>query len=521
MIIFAIHMKQFFYVILSGLLFAFSWPDAGFYLFVFFAFIPLLILAENEKKSSSVFLYAFFSFLIFNIITTYWIYHATLFGAVSAFVINSLLMACAFYIFHKIKIATSSRFGNIAFIVVWISMEFLHLNWDLSWPWLILGNVFANNVAIVQWYEFTGFLGGSFWVLVVNLLLFRIFFLKQNRFNLFLLLLVFLLPIAFSYYLYKYHHIIYDKKVNVVVVQPNVDPYHVKFNLGFEEQLDQFISLAKTKITKETDILLGPETALVEGVWEESNNKYENTYSIIALRNLQAEYPNLNILVGATTYKLFSDTDKLSSTARQIKNENIFYDAYNSAIFIAENGSIQIYHKTKLVPGAEKIPFPIIFNNISALSVDLGGVSGSLGSDNQISLFKLSELNILPLICYESVYGDLIQNQFFDFICILTNDGWWKNTDGYKQHFKYAKLRAIEQRKFVVRSANTGISTVISPKGKVLAKTNWDEQKCFDYSIHSNQVQTFYNQFGDFIGRISVFIMFLLVLITFVKKQIN
>ena len=108
--------------------------------------------------------------MVFNVITTYWIYHATLFGAVSAFIINSLMMSCSFYLFHKIKKKTNNRIGNIAFIAVWISMEFLHLNWDLSWPWLTLGNVFANFPSLIQWYEYTGVLGGSFWVLSVNVL---------------------------------------------------------------------------------------------------------------------------------------------------------------------------------------------------------------------------------------------------------------------------------------------------------------------------------------------------------------
>ena len=156
------------------------------------------------------------------------------------------------------------------------------------------------------------------------------------------------------------------------------------------------------------------------------------------------------------------------STARQIKNEDLWYDAYNSAIFISKNNEISIYHKTKLVPGAEKIPFPLILNNISALSVDLGGVSGSLGSDNTITTFNTNTKEVLPLICYESIYGDLNTSKNFDLMCIITNDGWWKKTSGYKQHFSYAKLRAIEQKRSIIRCANTGISGVINYKGEVI-----------------------------------------------------
>ena len=188
--------------------------------------------------------------------------------------------------------------------------------------------------------------------------------------------------------------------MNVVIVQPNIDPYYEKFNVSYIQQLNEFIELAKTKIDSNTDLLVGPETALQESLWESKLN-YSN--SIQLLKQLQDDFPKLNILVGATTYKLFESNSDKSSTARQIKNEDLWYDAYNSAIFISKNNEISIYHKTKLVPGAEKIPFPLILNNISALSVDLGGVSGSLGSDNTITTFNTNTNEVLPLICYESI----------------------------------------------------------------------------------------------------------------------
>ena len=158
MIIFVKSMNKLFLALLSGLLLAFSWPSIGVFPLVFIAFIPLFILEKKSEKSKQVFWYSFFAFFIFNAITTYWVYHATLFGAIAAFFVNATLMATAFWVFHKIKKATSNRLGYFSFIVLWISMEYLHLNWDLSWPWLTLGNAFANSPSVVQWYEFTGFL---------------------------------------------------------------------------------------------------------------------------------------------------------------------------------------------------------------------------------------------------------------------------------------------------------------------------------------------------------------------------
>ena len=143
-------MRKLLLALLSGLLLAFSWPELGLFPLLFFAFLPLLIVEDelnnsnDKKKGRKVFWYSFLAFFIFNAITTYWVYHATLFGAIAAFIVNSTLMSTAFWLFHKVKSATTNRLGYLSFIVLWISIEYLHLNWDLSWPWLTLGNAFAN-----------------------------------------------------------------------------------------------------------------------------------------------------------------------------------------------------------------------------------------------------------------------------------------------------------------------------------------------------------------------------------------
>jgi apolipoprotein N-acyltransferase len=217
---------------------------------------------------------------------------------------------------------------------------------------------------------------------------------------------------------------------------------------------------------------------------------------------------------------LFKSSDKKSNTAREIINENIFYDAYNSAFFLNKNGDIEVYHKTKLVPGVEKMPFPKMLDPLAKLAVDLGGTSGSLASDNYLNLFKFSRVKISPLICYESVYGEMIPSEK-NLITIITNDGWWKNTAGYKQHLVYATLRAIEQRKFVVRSANTGISAVVNSRGDIVQQSEWNEAVCLSSKVQLNNSITFYNRFGDYIGRLSAFVAIILLALSYVKSKLN
>ena len=511
-------MKKLLLAVSSGLLLAFSWPSIGVFPLIFFAFLPLLMIEESSVKGKSIFGYAYLTFLIFNLITTYWVWHATSVGSVFAFLLNSLLMAFAFFIFHKIKRVTRPRLGYLAFIVSWLSFEYLHLNWDLSWPWLTLGNVFANTPNIVQWYEYTGVLGGSLWVLLVNILVLKAWASESGKLKWISPAFVVIFPILFSFYLGENKVLVSEKNTyEVVIVQPNVDPYTDKFNLGYEQQLADFIVLAKTKLTQSTQLLIGPETALQEGIWE---NKLEATYSVRAFRVLQKQFPDLNILVGASTYKMFGHGEQKTATARQIRNQQVFYDAYNSAVFVPDSGQVQVYHKTKLVPGAEKTPFPKILDKLAGLMLDLGGTSGSLGTENSVSQFEVSEMSIQPLICYESIYGDLKYGNT-NLIAIITNDGWWRNTAGYKQHFDYARLRAVEQRKMIIRSANTGISGVISPYGEVIESTNWDEAISINTKVILSNKTTFYSIYGDYIGRLSVFVSVMLIIVAFVKGRLK
>ena len=144
-----------------------------------------------------------------------------------------------------------------------------------------------------------------------------------------------------------------------------------------------------------------------------------------------------------------------------------------------------------------------------------------MGSDNDINLFQTTNDKILPLICYESIYGDIISQKNPDFLCVITNDGWWKNTAGYKQHFQYSRLRAIEHRKYVVRSANTGISGLIDNRGNVICQTNWDEKIAFTSYLDYVKSRTFYNIYGDYIGRISVFVFIIFLIINIIKSRIK
>ena len=516
-ICFAIIQKMFRKLILcliSALFLVLSWPPSGFPFLIFGAFVPIFFVIHDLKEKRFVFIYSFLIFALWNSFTTYWIYNASLFGAVAAICVNSILMASVITIFFWIKQKFSDRRSWWAFISLWLSFEYLHFNWDLSWPWLTLGNAFAHYPSFIQWYEYTGTLGGSLWILLANIFLFQF---VNNKSKYLLFSLVIAIPILFSFLIDSKNE--KGKVVEIVVVQPNIDPYFEKFNdLSSIQQLEKFIQLAETELDSSTNYLIGPETAIVDGVWE---NNIEESKEIQTLIKLVEKYPQLNIIIGAVTYKAYSKTDKISKTARQFVGSDYYYDVFNSAIQI-NTSEISVYNKSKLVQGVEFTPFPAILENLEFLTIDLGGITGSLGTQDYREVFKSKSAQMAPIICYESIFGDFIRQYVrngADLFAIITNDGWWKNTPGYKQHLNYASLRAIECRRAIARSANTGISAFIDSKGLITNATKWDEEIVIKSRLETNSIQTFYVRFGDYIGRISAFIAVMFLCFTLAKRD--
>ncbi|MBX7183271.1 MAG: apolipoprotein N-acyltransferase [Bacteroidia bacterium] len=514
--------------VLSGILLSLAWPHNGFAPLIFIAFVPLLrveqhFLTKQGVSSWNVFGHSYITFLIWNVLTTYWVYYSTAFGGIMAFSLNSLFMAFFFAMFHAVRKRLGTIIGYTALICFWMSYEFLHQDWDLSWTWLILGNAFSEYFQWIQWYEFTGFMGGTVWVWLVNILVVQGLNSSTNwlpnpslfrmKYLLAALALV-LIPIGISYALF-YSYSEKSNPVEVVVVQPNIDPYNEKFDgMTAQEQLIKLLKLGESQITPQTQYLVGPETALIEGIIENDIESYE---SIKMIRRFIKAYPQVKVVVGISSYRKYGTNEKLSNTARTSKSGDS-YDAYNTASQIDSSRKIQIYHKSKLVPGVEKMPFPKLLKPLEEIAFNLGGMSGSLGVQDERTVFSNPSnvaQKIAPVVCYESIYGEYVGEYVKNgagLIFIITNDGWWGDSPGYKQHCSYARLRAIEHRRSVARSANTGTSCFINQKGEITQATPFWKPAVIKASINQNQELTFYTKHGDYLAKASLILSLLIVL---------
>ena len=497
---------------------------------VFISWVPLFIVENNvfnkKYRSSKVYLHAFLSFFIYNLGSTWWIWNASAGGAVFAIVLNAIIMAFVFYLSHLIRKRVEGKIGYLIFILGWISFEYLHYYWELSYPWLTLGNVFSITPSVVQWYSVTGVLGGTFWVLIINVLLFQVLnsvlIKKQNWKNelksISLLIGILVLPLIYSIITY----INYEESKNqieVIALQPNVDPYNEKFNLDLKVQLDKLFEEADKLVTPKTKFILAPETAVSASFYEDELTSLPfYQYMLDRKKN----WFNASFYVGASTLKVFQT--KKSAASRKMEGGPGFYESYNTSLLIDEFNSPSFVHKSKLVLGVEKIPFLTMIPWLGDLAIDLDGASGSLGIEEEPRVLKASQTVFAPIICYESIYGEFIAQQVrkgAEEIFVITNDGWWGNTPGYKQHASFSQLRAIENRRDVIRSANTGISCFINQRGDVIQKTEWWRQTAIKGIVNKNKELTFYSRFGDLIGKLASLILSVLLIFKVIERVVK
>ena len=519
--------RKLLFAILSGVLFSLAWTQWGMGWTLLFAFIPLLFIEEEiyqkqaELKSINVFYYAYLAFFTWNLISTWWVSLSTLGGGIAAVVLNSLWYATLFWLFHIIRRRAGKHTGYSALIFLWLAFESVYINGEISWVWLVLGNGFANNTGLIQWYEYTGALGGSLWVLLANVLLFNFIqhiikyktIYGQYIFSLILLLVVFAPIVTSQVILNQYQE--EENPISVALVQPNIDPYIDKFGgMSQAEQLNKMLHLIEEKGNTKADFFVLPETAI--------NRVLENNfYSSVAIQEISAfmeHYPKTSIVFGASTGYIFVDGSKTKTSRVYPPNPDFNYDIYNTALQINNTDEIQKYHKSKLVIGVEMMPYPSLFNLVFNENViDLGGITSNQGTQEKRGVFSnsINKTKLAPVVCYESIYGEYVtgyMREGANVIFVITNDAWWGDTPGYHQHLSFAKLRAIENRRSIARCANTGISAIINQKGEIEKQTEYWVADVLNGTVNLNNKMTYFSINGDFIGRISRFLSLLILL---------
>ncbi len=525
-------MKNFILVALAAVMLSFGWLElTG--LVMLGGFVPMLVLASRYGRGRRDFWKmagwtALFIVLWYGI-TVWWVWFATPVGPIAATFFALVYTGGAFMLWFWISKRAPRALSHTVFVSAWMAGEWIYNNNQASFPWLAVGNGFAHDTWAVQWYEWTGAYGGTLWVLICSVLIYEFLVVRKPRRWLPPALAV-VVPVAVSlvmYFTYREP----ERTARVTIVQPNI-PAWEEDTISDRAKAANLASLAALAPADARFIVM-PETTIGEIVTEGS---LAASPSLRTLRDTVARHsPEATVVVGAMTRRNYGNVPKPTHTA--YADSQGWFDVYNAALAVAPDGGVDIHHKAKMVIGAEMMPTWWWVRGLQRMFAGAAFYGGHYGFGTSRTVFKndsvpesfeaqnKSAVAVATAgagICWESVYGEY----FSEFVqggaqvlFIITNDGWWRNTPGHRQHFDFARLRAIETRRAIARSANTGRSGFISSRGDVmrdpdgeLRTLEWDERGAITADVPLSSSRTLFSRLGDWPSRVSMLVLGLSVL---------
>ncbi len=466
--------------VVSGLLIGLSYPPTKLGFLVWVGFVPLLILIDRNSPGSCG-KYFFVSGVVSNLIVLYWMAFNS--GEKLIFVFLSMLGGVFYlslfwlvlgYVTGKIHVKTGK--GYIILPFLWTAMEYIISFGSLGFPWISLATTQTDFLPVIQLAEFTGIYGLSFWLITVNILVFKMITSPTGFSRLIRVWLILTLVLP---WLYGYGRIFLldseDKNQNLIhiaAVQPDVGP-HQKWdpnnrNWVFDHLDSLFMEAAETN----PDLIIWPECATPAYLLKNKfrfNQVYKNV-----------ELTQIPLLSGIIDWEY-------TETRRKV---------YNSAILITPERVVTKYDKIKLTPFGEYVPFSNFFNLLDKFNVGVGNYDHG----ETYSIFDVDSISFSTVICFESAFPQLIREFVLrgaEYLIVIANDGWFGNSSEPFQHAALSRLRAIEQRIPVVRCANTGISMIYDRAGRIQSKMGLGENGVVSAGIIPRTSLTFYGKFGD------------------------
>ena len=491
--------KNYFFVFVSASLMGLSQHQLSLGFLAWFGLIPFLYVLLKQQSYKSVFLISFLWGLIYNIIILYWlsmnigtikvIAIITMFFAVLIMSFNSVFTCLLWYRIKKYF----PKYKLILFPVIWVSIEYIRSYGILGFPWISIANSQIDYLYLIQNAQIVGIYGISFWVVMINVLLYSILLNNVNRMHIIYTLSAFIFPWILGYYLYLNVFIpkIDESALKLSLIQPNIN-LESKRDIDFKDSnLHNLIEVSNIEIEKGSKLIIWPESAA-------------------PFHRLQFESQRQtivdNMLVNNNSYLLSGNIIRNSS------------GIYNSTILFNEYGIEDIYNKRQPVPLAEYVPFSSTFPHLKALNI--GSSNFSKGKTDVI--FNIDNISFTGMICFESIFPEINRrhvNKGADALVYLVNDGWYQTEPEPTQHARQSIYRAIENRRPVVRCANTGISMIVNERGEVQDEIGLNKSGTLSTSIMKNNYKTFYTRFGNVFALILLAISGMFLFMTLKKNE--
>ncbi len=467
--------KYLFLVFISALLISLTrYPIKIFSYFSFIAFIPLYHSLIKFRTTKEIFLASIIYSVTYNILVLHWISLVTIGGYLGTFLLFAIYFFILFFLINRVS-KKFPKFYPLIFISFFISFEYLQNFGEFSFPWFNIGYSLSENLTLIQVADIGGVFFVSLLILLFNILLYQLIFSsKKIKYLIFIMLIIFFWS---GYGKYRLANLKLTETNKIISIAQGNIPLDVKWEESFfDSTIAIYKKLTLRAIKKDNaNLVIWPESAITEYFLK--NFKVRKTIVDFAMKN------KINIFSGFEDYD-FSD-----------KYKHRKYLLYNAASQINKNGYIQKpYYKIKLVPFGERMPFLKIFPFLWKLH--LGQANFDYGKEYKT--FKFDRYKYSSLICFEIAFPYLTKNfsqKGTEFFVNITNDAWFKKSIGTYQHKMMTVFRAIETRKQIYRSANTGYSIVVSPTGKILASTKLYERKVISYPLLIYSKKTIFTKY--------------------------
>ena len=531
--------KEWLLLVSSGLILGISFPPIPFpvTLLIFIGLVPYLYVLNNRKSLASINRATFIFGFVLSLVTVYWVgswqSEADLFLMIAG-VALLFALPCVLMIPSTLLYLTRKIFPKInaiwLFPLYWVTAEYLLTLTDLKFPWVTLGNGLTKFITFIQAAEIIGEFGFSLVVGFINVFLFFaiINFKKDKRKfyrNLSFGLLIFIMFLTYGL-VRKSDFKISDQKIRMGLIQPNINPWK-KWDVGnLNNLLDQYLELSEKAVSKGAKVLAWPETAMPAYV-------FGGSYSVLANRIHQfCDTNDVFLFTGMPDIRYYFDKEKMPDDAKFNEPGKYYYATYNSIMLISPGTiAIQKYGKMQLVPMGEKVPFVEQLKFLGDIFKWGVGITGwNVGKDTTVfnlALNRDDSLKISGLVCYESIFPEFVSafaKQGAELFVVVTNDSWYGKSSGPYQHKQFAVLRAIENRKSVVRCANGGISCVINAKGETEVESELFTKDVIVWDVPVQKGETFYSENPKIISTLcSVFSLWIfgINILAWLKKKLK
>lgn len=508
----------------SALLLTLSFPKWNLWILGFFALVPAFFSLISIKDNKNVIAFSFI-FGIFHFSTLlYWlVYTLTKYGHLPLIVSFFLLLLLSsylalyyvilFYTNFKLKIFEYPNFLKALFWgLSFTGTEYLRGKLLTGFTWGQLGYLLSNFSLLLQSADLWGIWGLSFTVALINYYIFFLLYfffispkpLKNHKFLITNFSFLFFFGALFCYGIYKenlWKNLLSEKKeiIKVSLLQGNI-PQEMKEISEIDYSFKIYSKMSFLALKERPDIIFLPETSFPFFFPYEKESTLKLLAFLDKFEESSKNFNHLPILVFGTFRLKYKDDKPI---------------VYNSLIVWDGKDFVDLYDKEKLVPFGEYIPLEKYLFFLKRITVGLGIIKPGI-SKNLVIPLKDKIIKITPLICFESAFSEILRKRLKEnpqLIFIATNDAWFDKTSAPYQHFQMAIVRAVEARKYTIQVANTGITGIIDPIGKIIKQSHLEKEEIVYGKIKPFYEKTFFVKYGNVLGILgSMILIFSLIL---------